>query len=202
VTNHVPDAERRNHTIDYFRDLLPLIPADARTALDVGCGEGFASRALAARGLSVTGIDVDAPSLALAREQDTAGITYVEADVMTASLPGDFDVITILAVLHHLPLEAALARAKELLAPGGVLLVVGLAASELPRDAAREFAAVIAHQAGRVTHKEWEQPSPTVWPPPTTYSEVKAASARILPGSTFRRRTKWRYTLTWVSPAK
>ena len=201
MTSHLPDAERRNHTIDYFRDLLPLVPAGARTALDVGCGEGFASRALAARGLAVTGIDPDAPSLALAREQGTAGITYVEADVMTAALPGDYDVITALAVLHHLPLEAALERVKDLLSPGGVLLVVGLAASELPKDAGRELAAVIAHQVGRLTHKEWEQPSPTLWPPPVAYSQVKDASARILPGSEFRRRTKWRYTLTWVRPA-
>ena len=200
MTTHIPDAERRNHTIDSFRGLLPLIPADARTALDVGCGEGFASRALAARGLEVTAVDPDAPSLALAREQDSQGITYVEADVMTAELPGNYDVITALAVLHHLPLEPALGRFAELLAPGGSLLVVGLAASVMPRDAGRELAAVIAHQAGRLTHREWEQPSPTVWPPPTTYDEVREASGRLLPGSVFTRRLKWRYTLTWLKP--
>ncbi len=81
-----------------------------------------------------------------------------------------------------------------------MLLIVGLAASELPKDAAWEAAAVFAHQAGRLTHREWEQPSPTVWPPPVTYAQVREASARILPGSTFRRRVKWRYTLTWVKP--
>ena len=121
-------------------------PLHARTALDVGCGEGFAARALAARGLAVTGVDPDAPSLALAREQDCAGITYLEADVMTAELPSGYDVVTILAVLHHLPMEAALERVKTLLAPGGTLLVVGLAASDLPRDAGWELAAVIAHR--------------------------------------------------------
>lgn len=200
MTAHVPDAERRNHTIDYFRELLPLVPDSARTALDVGCGEGFAARALAARGLTVTAVDVDAPSLALAREQDTARIDYVEADAMTADLPGEYDVITALAVLHHLPLEAALRRLESLLAPGGVLVVVGLAASQLPRDAARELAAVTAHQVGRLTHREWEQPSPTVWPPPVTYPQARDAAAQILPGSVFRRRLKWRYTLTWVKP--
>ena len=194
----VPDAERRNHTIDYFRDLLKLVPADAATALDVGCGEGFAARALASGGLEVTAIDPDGPSLELARNQDRERITYIEADVMTAALPGDYDVVTALAVLHHLPLVPALERFKSLLAPGGMLLVVGLAASEMPRDAARDAAAVVAHQAGRVTHREWEQPSPTVWPPPTTYTEVREASARILPGSEYKRRLKWRYTLTWV----
>lgn len=200
MTKHVPDGERRNHTLDYFRDVLPLVPASARTALDVGCGEGFAARALAARGLAVTAIDPDAPSLALAREQDSTGITFLEADVMTADLAGAYDVITALAVLHHLPLDLALERFKGLLAPGGLLLVVGLAASSLPKDAPRELAAVVAHQVGRLRHAEWEQPSPTLWPPPTSYDEVREASGRILPGSAFKRRLTWRYTLTWVKP--
>ena len=196
----VPDASRRNHTIDYFRELLPLIPGTARTALDVGCGEGFGARALAARGLAVTAIDPDEPSLEIARSQDSTGITYLNGDVMTAQLPGGYDVVTALAVVHHLDLVAALDRFKTLLAPRGTLLVVGLAASDLPRDAGWELAAVVSHQLGRLTHREWKQPSPTVWPPPTSYAEVRDASQRILPGSTFRRRAKWRYTLTWVKP--
>jgi 2-polyprenyl-3-methyl-5-hydroxy-6-metoxy-1,4-benzoquinol methylase len=196
----VPDADRRNHTIDYFRDLLPLVPAAASTALDVGCGEGFAARALAANGLTVTAVDPDGPSLNLARAQSQDGISYVEADVMTLQLPGNYDVLTALAVLHHLPMDAAFERFKGLLAPGGTLLIVGLAASDLPRDVGWEAAAVLAHQAGRLTHREWEQPSPTVWPPPATYVQVRDASARVLPGSRFRRRVKWRYTLTWTKP--
>ena len=196
----VPDADRRNHTIDAFRPLVARIPAHARTALDIGCGEGFACRALAARGIAVTGIDLDTASLEAARAQDSHGITYLEADVLRADLPGGYDVVTALAVMHHLPLEAGLERVRDLLAPGGVLLIVGLAASTMPKDAPRELAAVIAHQAGRLTHREWEQPSPTLWPPPVTYDEVREASARILPGSSFKRRVKWRYTLTWVKP--
>lgn len=198
---HVPDERRRNHTIDAFRPLLGLVPPGARTALDVGCGEGFASRALAARGLAVTGVDLDTASIEAAREQDTAGITYLEADVMTADLAGDYDVVSALAVLHHLPLEAGLERVRDLLAPGGVLLVVGCAASTLPRDALREVAAVAAHQASRLTHRTWDHPSPTLWPPPVTYGEVREAAERLLPGSRFRRRVQWRYTLTWTKPA-
>jgi len=200
LAEHVPDAQRRNHTIDYFRELLPLIPETASTALDVGCGEGFAARALAARGLTVTAIDLDEPSLELARQQDTTGITYLNADAMAADLPGNYDVITVLAVLHHLPLEEALERLRSLLAPGGTLLVVGCAASELPKDALREFAAAVVNQAVRLTHTTWEQPSPTVWPPPVTYRQVREAASSTLPGSEFRRRLLWRYTLTWVKP--
>ena len=200
MAEHVADAERRNHTLDYFRELLPLIPDSARTALDVGCGEGFAARALAARGLTVTAVDLDEPSLEAGREQNTAGIEYRNADIMTADLPGDYDVITALAVLHHLPLEESLKRVRSLLAPGGTLLVVGCAASEMPKDAGRELVAAVVNQAGRLTHKLWEHPSPTLWPPPVTYSQVREAAQEILPGSDFRRRLLWRYTLTWVKP--
>ena len=123
----VPDAERRNHTIDYFRQLVDIVPAEAVNGLDVGCGEGFASRLLAGHGLRMTAVDIDLPSLELARAQDCEGITYIEADFMTADLPETYDVVVALAVMHHVPLEAGLERLKALLNPGGMLLVVGLA---------------------------------------------------------------------------
>jgi 2-polyprenyl-3-methyl-5-hydroxy-6-metoxy-1,4-benzoquinol methylase len=198
MTQWVPDAQRENHTIRYFRELLPRVPAQARTALDVGCGEGFASRALAARGLHVTAIDTDPGSLVAARAQDTQGISYLDHDVLTADLPlAGFDVVTALAVLHHMPLEAGLQRLGSLVAPGGVLMVVGCAASTLPQDAPREVAAVIADQWRKVHHPHWDHPSPTVWPPPHSYREAREASAALLPGSEFKRRLLWRYTLVW-----
>lgn len=198
MTALLPDAQRDNHTIRYFRELLTEVPVRAGTALDVGCGEGFASRALAARGLTVLGIDLDTDSLDAARAQTSESITYAEADVLTASLePGSFDVVTALAVLHHLPLEQGLERLRSLVAPGGLLLIVGLAASTLPQDAPRELAAVVAHRWRALHRPQWDHPSPTVWPPPHTYREVREASARILPGSQFKRRLLWRYTLVW-----
>lgn len=193
----LPDAQRDNHTIHYFRQLLDVVPATARTALDVGCGEGFAARALAARGIHVIGIDRDAASIEAAQAQDAEG-TYLEADVFTADLPErGFDVVTALAVLHHLPLQQGLERLKSLVAPGGTLVVVGCAASTLPQDALRELAAVAAHRWRTLRHKQWEHPSPTVWPPPHSYREVSEASAALLPGSQFKRRLLWRYTLVW-----
>ena len=202
MNQFVADSNRWNHSIRYWNELLPLVSKGARTALDVGCGEGFASRSLAARGLTVTGIDPHAPSIADARAQAGGDITYVEDDVMTARLdPAGYDVVAAIAVLHHVPLEAGLERMRELVAPGGQLLVVGCAASEMPRDAAREAAAAVAHQVDRLRRPQWEHSSPAVWPPPVTYRQVEAAAAAILPGADFRRRLLWRYTLTWVKPA-
>ena len=202
MTEFVPDDDRWNHSIRYWRELLPQVPAHARTALDVGCGDGFASRSLAARGLTVTGIDPHAASIADARAQGGEGVTYVQDDVMTAELaPTGYDVVAAIAVLHHLPLEAGLVRVRDLVAPGGQLLVVGCAASDMPRDTLREAAAMVANQVDRLRHPQWEHASPTVWPPPVTYRQVATAARAILPGADFRRRTLWRYTLTWVKPS-
>ena len=201
MTEFVPDAQRWNHSIRYWNELLELVPSTAATALDVGCGDGFASRSLAARGLKVTGIDPHPQSIADARAQGGGDVTYVEDDVMTARLePAGYDVVAAIAVLHHLPLEPGLERLRDLVAPGGQILVVGCAASELPRDIFRETAAFVAHHASRVRRSHWEHASPTVWPPPVTYREVEAAASAILPGAIFRRRVLWRYTLTWVKP--
>jgi 2-polyprenyl-3-methyl-5-hydroxy-6-metoxy-1,4-benzoquinol methylase len=200
MVHHLPDAERWNHSIHYHRALLDLVPSTARTALDVGCGEGLLSRELSARGLAVTAIDVDTPSIARAREQSTGGIQYVVADVMDADLPeGAFDVVASVATLHHLDLEAGLGRFSALVAPGGVVLVVGLARGTW-LDAPREAAAVIVSSVMRARRHEWDHGSPTVWPPPHTYAEVRDAASRVMPGSTFRRRLLWRYTLTWTKP--
>lgn len=202
---HVPDAERSNHSIDAFRDLMPWLLDHYRTALDIGCGEGFAARALAARGLHVRAVDRDEPSLAAAREQDTTGIDYRLVDFLTddalTRAAGTFDVVTAVAVLHHVDLDAGLIRCRELLAPGGTLLVVGCAASEFPRDAGRELAAVAVQGWRRLTGRRmWDHPSPTLWPPPVTYSQVREAAERIVPGALFQRRLMWRYTLVWRKP--
>ena len=51
-----------------------------KRVLDVGCGTGWFSRRLAAAGLYVTGVDVDANALGFARERSDRAIAYVEAD--------------------------------------------------------------------------------------------------------------------------
>jgi SAM-dependent methyltransferase len=108
------------------------IPADAR-CLDVGCGGGDVTVALAGRVPNgrVLGTDLDATQLDLARaEARAAGLTNVEyrvADVMAPSVDEDrgaYDVIYVRFLLTHLPdPEVAVANVTAGLAPGGVLIV-------------------------------------------------------------------------------
>lgn len=198
MADDVPDAKRFNHTIKYQRELLADLPDGARTALDAGCGEGLASRTLARAGLSVVGIDLDEPSIERARAQWSEGITYIVGDVLTEKL-APADVVYSGVMMHHLDLREGLERLRDLVAPGGRLLIVGTARNTW-RDLPREFAASVADKAFAIVRGSWKHGSPTVWPPPHTYREVERAAIELLPGSLYRQHLLWRYTIRWDAP--
>lgn len=190
---------RWNHNIHYHPMILSAVPAGARTALDVGCGEGTLTRALRSFVPSVVGVDLDSPSLDLAR---AAGedITYVCGDVLAHPFAlGSFDVVVSVATLHHMDASTALARFRSLLRPGGRLVVLGLARTSL-HDLPAAVAGAVAHRVYKRSREFWEHPSPQVWPPPLTYSQMRRLATRELPGVVYRRHLLWRYSLTWEKP--
>ncbi len=192
-----PDAKRWNYNIHYGEALLERIPEGARTAVDVGCGEGFMARRLAERGLTVTAIDADAESIRRARAQGTDSITYIDGDALTDALPaGPYDVVVANASLHHMELVEGLTRLRELVAPGGVLLVVGMAKGGVV-DIPREMAASVVDKGHKLFRGYWDHGSPCVWPTPQTYSAVRATAAALMPTCEFAKKLLWRYTLVW-----
>lgn len=116
--------------------------------------------------------------------------------------PGSFDVVTSVAALHHMDASAALQLMRDLLRPGGVLAVLGLARADLPADIPVLLAGVVATRFHHLTKTVWSSPSPTVWPPPDTYSGMRCLAERVLPGVRYRRHLLWRYTLTWTKPRR
>jgi hypothetical protein len=96
----------------------------------------------------------------------------------------------------------ALGRMRELLRPGGKLILVGLARSRFPADLAWEAAAVAANLGYRLTRSYWQQPGPTVLPPPETYPGMRQLAAALLPGAQYRRLLLWRYLLAWTKPGE
>ena len=194
-------SERWNHNIHFQRRIMDAVPDSARTALDIGTGNGLLAAELRARGLEVTAVDPDETVLEAARAE-IEGVTWVLGDVMTHPFaPGSFDVVASVATLHHLSdLDASLARMAELAAPGGVVAAVGLARSSRPSDALYDIVGAVESWRQTRGRTVWEHSAPTVWPPPHTYYEVRKAAARLLPGARWTRLTMWRYALVWHKP--
>jgi SAM-dependent methyltransferase len=198
----VSGQDRRwNHNIHYYPLILAAVPAGCERVLDVGCGEGMLARQLAYRVPHVVGIDQDGASIEAARSQGRGQIEFVCGDFLTHPFPSaSFSMITCVAALHHMNAAAALARMSQLLVPGGTLVILGLARSQLP-DLPWEAVAVIANLGCRMAKGYWEQPSPTVWPPLHSYRQIRALAGEALPGVRYRRHLLWRYSLSWVKPA-
>jgi len=108
---------------------LALDGRNSLDALDIGCGTGFLSLELAARGHRVTGIDFAPAMLALAKGkavQAAADIRFEEADAEALPFPPlSFDLVITRHVLWTLPHpEAAIDEWTRVLRPGGRLVVI------------------------------------------------------------------------------
>jgi 2-polyprenyl-6-hydroxyphenyl methylase/3-demethylubiquinone-9 3-methyltransferase len=109
--------------LDWIQGLVPL---PGQRALDVGCGGGILSDAMARAGAQVTGIDLATKALKVAQlhalEAQTPNVTYreISAEAMAAEQPGSFDVVTCMEMLEHVPDPASVVRAcATLVKPGG-----------------------------------------------------------------------------------
>jgi SAM-dependent methyltransferase len=190
-----------NHNLHYHSVILGAVPDDCQRALDVGCGEGMLARDLLGRVPNVTGIDLDGPSIGLARLHVADGVDYVVGDVLTYPFElGSFDFVASVAALHHMGVATGLERMRDLLRPGGRLAVVGLARSRYPHDLPIDLAASLGTRLHRLTKTYWEHSAPTVWPPANTFRETRDIARRVLPGVRYRRLLLWRYSLTWTRP--
>ena len=96
-----------------------------RRVLDVGCGGGILSESMAARGAEVTGIDLGAAPLEVARLhllESGLQVDYRQVPVedLAVEMPGQFDVVTCMEMLEHVPDPASVVQAcAELVRPGG-----------------------------------------------------------------------------------
>ena len=200
--------ERWTHNGHYHQVILDAMPAGCATALDVGCGTGALTRRLRAAGLRVTGLDRDEPCIRVARAHPgAAGLGYLVGDIGRAPLqPGSFDLVTSVAMVHHMDAALALERMSGLLRPGGVLAIVGLARDSTPADFGLAVPASVGTQLHRLADASRHrlppphQP-PLVWPPPLSFRQMRRLAERLLPGVRYRRHLYWRYSLIWAKPA-
>ncbi len=102
-----------------------------KKVLDVGCGGGILSESMARRGADVTGIDLGTENLKAATlhaEQSglesTLRYQHIPVEELAKTHAGQFDVVTCMEMLEHVPDPSSIVQAcYELLAPGGVCVL-------------------------------------------------------------------------------
>lgn len=103
-----PNSLRRYAHRAQYQSVVDQVPSGSRV-LDAGCGEGALSCLLAAKGCTVTGVDISAPNIerakALAREMGVEdSVSFLQGDAEHLPVPdASFDAVVSSHVLEHLP---------------------------------------------------------------------------------------------------
>lgn len=108
--------------LDYVDRIASL---QGKKVLDVGCGGGILAESMALRGALVTGIDMGETPLKVARlhaMESGAQVDYqhISAEELAAQHPGEYDIVTCMEMLEHVPDPGStIAACSTLLKPDG-----------------------------------------------------------------------------------
>jgi SAM-dependent methyltransferase len=192
-----------SHNIAYFPFIERVARRRARrSAIDVGTANGMLAARLASFIPTVVGLDAHAEQVseASAAHPTPPGLRFELGDVLSTHLADEpYDFVACSATLHHMDTEAGLKRLRELTAPGGTLVIVGLAFDSTGPDR-------VIHQLTRVpirlarTFRGWSNHGgPTAYAT-ESWTDMKRQACTELPGAVFRRRLYWRYSVVWDRP--
>jgi 2-polyprenyl-6-hydroxyphenyl methylase/3-demethylubiquinone-9 3-methyltransferase len=101
------------------------VPLAGKKVIDIGCGGGILAESMARKGASVTGIDLSEKALKVAdlhSLESGVSVRYelIAAEDMAAREAGQYDVVTCMEMLEHVPDPGAIVRAcATLVKPGG-----------------------------------------------------------------------------------
>lgn len=193
-----------NHNAAYYPWIRKQVESiAAKRILDVGCGEGSLARYLAFPGREILGIDPSGEAIARARKQtgEGEGVHFLNLSLEGFDAPpGSMDAVIFAASFHHMEEEGALRKARELLRPGGRLLIVGLADPSGPGDWLLEALRVAPAKLGTALHRERssEELGLAVDYALPKMGEVRALVRRELPGAKLRSGLYYRWLLSWT----
>ena len=194
----------------YDSFLLSLVPADAVSVLDVGCGLGRFTIKLASPNREVIGVDLSPEMIARAQKSVTPHLKFLCGDFLERDFSEEqFDCVITGAALHHMSAEVAVPRMVDLLRPGGRLVIhdiradAGLGERMRSGFALCQVAALRLLRTGRprnarAVRNAWARHC--AGETYLTIPEAEALAARFLPGARVFYHWLWSYTIVWDKP--
>lgn len=193
-----------NHNTAYHRWILKHAKGRNR-ALDVGCGDGLLVQKLSRICNHVVGIDPHGPCIKAAKRRfaGSENVSLIEMAFETyTGPPNAFDLIIFVASLHHMDQARAMEKAKNLLAPGGLLLIVGCVYPQGLADWCMEILRVTPAKIGSYMHgeKSGGNIGAPVATPTLPLKKIRDICRHHFPGATIRLGLYYRYLLQWSKP--
>ena len=142
---------------------------------------------------------------ATARCSGLANVTIDGRPWAEATSP--IDLVTMVAVLHHLDVAAALTDVRRLLEPGGRFLAVGLAPPRSATDHLWDLVSAVTNPViGYVKHPWPSADGAPVTPvpikdPTMPLDELRETVRGVMPGASIRRHLGFRHTIAWTKPS-
>jgi 2-polyprenyl-3-methyl-5-hydroxy-6-metoxy-1,4-benzoquinol methylase len=128
--SYTPETETGRVYFSYLNMAASLIPADAKTLADIGCGDGRSTSFFkdSRPDLQITGMDYSDQAIQLSKTMSVPRrIEWSTWDVtMPLAQTATFDVVTAIEMFEHLPtdsVQTALKNVHSILNPGGCLIM-------------------------------------------------------------------------------
>ena len=189
-----------NHNTAYYKWIKRQV-ADCKSILDVGCGDGSLVAYLDDGTKNLIGIDVDFSCISKANvENKSPNTQFICCGFEDYETRQSYDAIIFVASIHHMDMTVAVERAKALLSPNGILIIVGLAIPSTVADYVIEGlrilpCKIISKQKHMRSSEEQNIPVSYHLPP---LNEVRDISSRVLPHAIIKYGLYYRYLLEWT----
>lgn len=189
-----------NHNVAYY-PWIKKETADCKCILDVGCGDGSLLAYLDDGSRELYGIDIDKFAIDRAKAENASEkISYEIASFDEIDESEKYDAIIFVASIHHMNMTDTLQKAKNMLASGGKLVIVGLARPSTLTDRIIEAGRVIP---SKIITRKHQQTSADEFKPVVSFdmpylNDVRKIISEEIPYASWRQALHYRYLLTWV----